>query len=100
MKIDRWTAELAPNKNIITQLLTSEGLDPSLIEIKPGMKISNKRTHLTEVIWICQGEVIFNLSGTQFVLRNGDRLEIAANTLYSYSNLKDENAEFYISLKI
>lgn len=100
MKIDRWTAEIIPNKKIITQIIQSEGLDFSTFEIKSGTKVSNKRNHLTEVIWISEGEIIFNLTGTQFVLRKGDRLEISANTLYSYSNLKEEKAEFLLSYKL
>ncbi len=100
MKIERWTADIIPSPKTMSDLLISEGLDPMTVDVGSGSKISNKRTTLTEVILIAQGELIFNLSGTQFALRAGDRLEIAANTLYSYSNLKENNAQMLLAYKI
>ncbi len=94
MKITRWTAELSPKRDILIQLLNTEGLEFSEIEIKPGLKLSNHRTNLREIIQIVEGELIFNLSGTQFALRVGDKLEVPPNTLYSYSNLKNESCVF------
>ena len=100
MKIERWTADIIPNIKTLRELLLNEGLDPMEVDVNSGSKISNKRTTLTEVIIITSGDLIFNLSGTQFALRAGDRLEIAANTLYSYSNLKDKPATLLIAYKI
>lgn len=94
MKITRWTAQIEPNKDIILQLIHSEGVDYTDVFVLPGIKLSNLRTNMRELIQILTGEVIFNLSGNQFVLRGGDRLELPANTLYSYSNLKDTNCHF------
>jgi quercetin dioxygenase-like cupin family protein len=94
MKITRWTAQIEPNKHIILQLIQSEGIDYSEVIVSPGVKLSNLRTNMRELIQIVAGELIFNLSGNQFVLRGGDRLELPSNTLYSYSNLKDINCLF------
>ena len=94
MKITRWTAQLDPKKEIILQLFQAEGLDGSEVVVTGGKKMSNMRTHMREIIQILDGELIFNLSGTQFVLRRGDKLEMASNTLYSYSNLKNESCQF------
>lgn len=98
MKISRWTAQMLPKKELIIQLAQAEGLDFLEVEIKSGLKLSNHRTQLREIIQLLDGELIFNLSGTQFVLRAGDKLELPPNTLYSYSNLKNESC-YFISTK-
>ena len=94
MKITRWSAEISPQKEFLIQLIQAEGLDYNEYEIKPGLKHSNIRTQIREIIQILNGELIFNLSGTQFALRPGDKLELPPNTLYSYSNLKNEPCHF------
>ena len=98
MKITRWSAEIPPKKEFLIQLIQAEGLDYSVFEIKSGLKLTNNRTQLREVIQIIGGELIFNLSGTQFALRPGDKLELPPNTLYSYSNMKNEACQF-VSVK-
>lgn len=100
MKINRWSAEIIPTETMIKHQFTSEGLDPQEVIVPSGAKISHCRTRMTEVIQIVQGEIIFNLSGTQFALRVGDRLEMAANTQYSYSNMKPENCAFLTGLRV
>ncbi len=100
MKISRWTAEIIPNENMIKQLLQSEGLDPQEIIVNAGAKVSHCRTRMNEIIQVIKGEIIFNLSGTQFALRVGDRLEMAANTQYSYSNMKNENSIFLTGSRV
>lgn len=100
MKITRWTAEIAPKKEILIQLIQAEGLDYTQINIKPGLKLTNHRTQMREFIQIVDGELIFNLSGTQFALRPGDKLELPPNTLYSYSNLKNDACTFLSSKTI
>jgi quercetin dioxygenase-like cupin family protein len=100
MKITRWTAEMSPKKDILIQLIQAEGLDYTEIEIRSGLKLANHRTQMREIIQIVDGELIFNLSGTQFALRAGDKLEIPPNTLYSYSNLRNESCHFLSSKTI
>lgn len=100
MKINRWSAEIIPTENMIKHLFLIEGLDPQEVVILPGSKISHCRTRMTEVFQVTLGEVIFNLSGTQFVLRIGDRLEMAANTQYSYSNMRAESCTFLTGLRV
>ncbi len=98
MKITRWTAQIGPKKDVILQLIQAEGLDFTEVKVGGGLKLSNLRTNMKETIQIIEGELIFNLSGTQFILRTGDKLEMPSNTLYSYSNLKDESC-FFLSAK-
>lgn len=94
MKITRWTAQIGPKKEVILQLIQAEGLDYTEVEVTSGSKMSNLRTNMKETIQLMEGELIFNLSGTQFVLRAGDKLEMPSNTLYSYSNMRNENCMF------
>lgn len=100
MKITRWTAEIAANKDIIIKLFEAEGLEPKPSLIKSGSRLSNQKTFLNEIIQVAEGELIFNLSGTQFVLRQGDKLEIPANTNYSFSNMRNEDSLLYSAQKI
>lgn len=100
MKITRWTAEIPPKKDILIQLIQAEGLDSTEIEIRSGLKLTNHRTQMREFIQIVTGELIFNLSGTQFALRPGDKLELPPNTLYSYSNIKNDACTFLSSKTI
>jgi quercetin dioxygenase-like cupin family protein len=100
MKITRWTAEIPVNKDIIMKLFEAEGLEPRSFPIKSGSRLANQRTHLTEIIQVVEGELIFNLSGTQFVLRAGDKLEMPANTAYSFSNIKNDDSLMISAQKI
>jgi len=100
MKITRWNAEISASKEIVYKLFELAGLEPKLIPVKSGSKFTNQKTYTTEVIQVVEGELIFNLSGTQFVLRPGDKVEIPANTNYSFSNLKELNSSFFVANKI
>lgn len=100
MKINRWTAELNPDLGIIENLFSNEGLESREVFVPSGGRIHNQRTTMTEVIQVVSGELIFNLSGTQFALRAGDRLEMAANTTYSYSNLKSQESLLLTACKL
>lgn len=100
MKITRWNAEISASKEIILKLFEISGLEAKLIEVKSGSKFSNQKTYMTELIQIVEGELIFNLSGTQFVLRRGDKVEIPANTNYSFSNMREQDSSFIIAQKI
>lgn len=94
MKITRWSAQIGPKKEVILQLIQAEGLDYTEVVVTSGSKLSNIRTIMNEIIQIISGEIIFNLSGNQFVLRAGDKLELPSNTVYTYSNLRNESCVF------
>ena len=76
MKITRWTAQIGPKKEVILQLIQAEGLDFTEVEVAGGSKLTNMRTNMKETIQLIEGELIFNLSGNQFILRTGDKLEM------------------------
>lgn len=84
MIITRWQAPVVPSKEQIHIILESEGLEPFDESYEPQVKIQDHRHPFTEVRVIISGEMIFNISGNQFVLRPGDRVEIPANTKHSH----------------
>ncbi len=85
MIITRWQAPITPNKKQLFLILESEGLEPYEETYAPQEKIVEHRLPFAEIRFVATGEMIFNISGNQFALRSGDRLEIPANTRFSYS---------------
>lgn len=85
MIISRWQAPKQPNLQQVKMLFEMENLEPIEEKIEPQTKIKEHRHPFGEVRIIVSGEMLFNISGNQFVLRSGDRVEIPANTKHSYS---------------
>ena len=85
MLITRWQAPLTPNKSQSFTILESEGLEPYEEIYDPQKKVSEHRHPFCEVRLIVEGELLFNISGNQFLLRPGDRVEIPANTKHSHT---------------
>lgn len=84
MIITRWQAPIFPSKEQINHILESEGLEVFEEIYQPNTKVNDHRHPFAEVRFVVSGELIFNISGNQFVLRAGDRLEIPANTKHSH----------------
>lgn len=90
MLIHRWQAQQLPTKSQITMLLQSEGLDTFEEQFQPNVKINEHRHPFGEVRIVISGELMFNIGGSQFLLRAGDRVEIPANTRHSHASQGDE----------
>ncbi|AHZ86925.1 cupin domain-containing protein [Bdellovibrio bacteriovorus] len=84
MIITRWQAPIIPSKQQVLMILESEGMEPYEQILEPAKKVGDHRKPFAEVRVIISGEMIFNVSGNQFVLRPGDRVEIPGNTRFSY----------------
>jgi quercetin dioxygenase-like cupin family protein len=84
MIITRWQAPLVPSKQQVHMILEQEGLEPFDEVYQPQTKIPDHRHPFAEVRVVVAGEMHFNISGNQFVLRPGDRVEIPANTKHSH----------------
>lgn len=84
MLITRWQAPVTPTKSQIHMILEDEGLEPFEETYAEKEKISEHRHPFCEVRIVAEGELLFNISGTQFLLRPGDRVEIPANTKHSH----------------
>ena len=84
MIITRWPAPLVPSREQLHMILEAEGLEPFDETYDPQMKVNDHRHPFAEVRIVVAGEMLFNISGNQFLLRPGDRLEIPANTKHSH----------------
>jgi quercetin dioxygenase-like cupin family protein len=80
MLITRWQASHNPTSDDCRQWLAQEGLECVLEIYEPGNKVKEHRHPFSEIRYIVEGEMLFNVGGNQFLLRPGDRLEIPANT--------------------
>lgn len=85
MIITRWHAPVVPTKEQFISILEKEDLEPNVEQFSKEMKFSEHRHPFAEVRYIVSGEMILNVSGNQFILRAGDKIEIPANTKYSYA---------------
>lgn len=85
MIITRWQAPITPNRSQIQMILEAEGLEPYEEVYQPQSKISEHRHPFCEIRVIVSGEMLFNISGNQFLLRAGDRVEIPGNTKHSHT---------------
>lgn len=85
MIITRWQAPITPNKSQVHMILEAEGLEPYEENYEPSSKIADHRHPFCEVRIVVEGEMLFNISGNQFLLRAGDRVEIPGNTKHSHS---------------
>lgn len=86
MIISRWQAPLKPQKELLKMLFEAESIDCTEEVFLAQEKIQEHRHPFCEVRVIVEGEMLFNISGTQFLLREGDRVEIPANTKHYYFN--------------
>lgn len=84
--ITKWQAPIVPTKEQIKLILESEGLEPYEESFEPQLKVKEHRHPFCEVRVIVAGELLFSVSGNQFLLRAGDKIEIPANTKHSHSN--------------
>lgn len=85
MIITRWQAPHFPNKLQMKFIFENEGLEAQEEIFEPQKKIQDHRHPFSEIRMIVEGEMLCNIAGTQFVLRQGDRLEIPGNTKHSYT---------------
>jgi quercetin dioxygenase-like cupin family protein len=80
MLITRWQAPLSASKEQLKVILEHEGLEPFEEHYEPQQKVSEHRHPFVEIRVVVSGELLFNIAGNQFLLRQGDRVEIPANT--------------------
>jgi mannose-6-phosphate isomerase-like protein (cupin superfamily) len=86
MLIIRWQAPITPSKEQLKMMMESEGLEPFEEEFASQVKITEHRHPFGEVRTVAEGELLFNIAGNQFLLREGDRVEIPSNTKHWHVN--------------
>jgi mannose-6-phosphate isomerase-like protein (cupin superfamily) len=84
MLVHRWQAEKLPSKEQIITMFEGEGLEPKEEYYISQTRITDHRHPFNEVRVVFSGEMQLNISGTQLLLRAGDRIEIPANTKHSF----------------
>lgn len=84
MIIKRWQADSLPTLEQLKLFLFNEGLDPYEESLASGSKVMDHKHPFCEVRYVSKGEMQFNISGNRFVLREGDKVEIPANTKHSF----------------
>lgn len=85
MIIQRWQAPLKLTKTQAQLIFENEGLDSYEENYSSQEKVKEHRHAFSEVRIILEGEMLFNISGNQFLLRPGDRVEIPANTKHAHT---------------
>jgi quercetin dioxygenase-like cupin family protein len=80
MKITRWRADRKPTREEIEALFKDEGLEFVVEEIPEGSEVKDHKHPFDEVRIIISGAMRFNVAGNEFILREGDRLELPSNT--------------------
>ncbi len=99
MLIKRWQASVVPNQEQIKLMFFNEGLEIVEEKIEPETKFQEHRHPFCEVRVIIEGELLFNVGGTQLLLRAGDRIEIPANTKHWHMT-QQQGALTFFSRKI
>jgi quercetin dioxygenase-like cupin family protein len=100
MIIQRWLAPIKPSFDQIKFILENEGLDVFTETVAAGEKVKDHRHPFSEVRFIISGELMFNVAGNQFLLRNGDRVEVPANTKHWHSAQGSENCICLVANKL
>jgi len=85
MLISRWQAPIKPSRAHAQMILEAEGLEPFEESLEPQKKVGEHRHPFTEVRIVLVGELLYNIAGNQVLVREGDRIEIPANTKHSHT---------------
>ena len=83
MIVNRWPAAHAPTKVQAEMIFNSLGLEPYEESYQPETEVDWHRHVFTETRMVLEGEMVVNVAGNQLLLRQGDRIEIPANTRHS-----------------
>ena len=83
MIVRRWLAPLTPNKQQIESLFEKDGLEYFEENFSAGSKISLHRHPFDEIRILLKGQILYNVSGNQVLLKPGDKIIIPSNTLHS-----------------
>ena len=80
MKITRWRADRKPTQAEVESVFKDEGLEFQIEDGAPGSEVKEHKHPFDEVRVVISGAMRFNVAGNEFILREGDRLELPSNT--------------------
>ncbi len=90
MVITRWQAPQVPSLEQMKMMFQVEGHDFKMETYPVGSEIKDHRHPFDEIRMVASGVLHVNVSGTQCLLRPGDRIEIPSNTRHSTKAEGDE----------
>ena len=80
MKITRWRADRKPTQLEIETGFKDEGLENQIEDLPAGSEVREHKHPFDEVRVVISGAMRFNVAGNEFIIREGDRLELPSNT--------------------
>ena len=80
MRIIRWRADRKPTQDEAVSMFHDEGLEYEIETGQPGEEVKDHKHPFDEVRMIIKGAMRFNVAGNEFILKEGDRLELPSNT--------------------
>lgn len=80
MRIVRWRADRKPTQDEVLSILQDEGLECNVETVEAGIEVKDHKHPFDEVRIIVKGALRYNVAGNEFILREGDRLELPSNT--------------------
>lgn len=89
MLVTRWQAPMLPTNEQIKLIFESENLSPSEESLAPNSTVGEHRHPFDEIRVVTSGKLFMNISGNHILLREGDRIDIPANTRHSFKNDSD-----------
>ena len=100
MLIYRWQSPIIPEKEQIRMFFEREGLNPKEEIYKSGQSVEGHRHAFDEVRMVCQGEILFDISGNHLLLRGGDKVVIPSNTWHSKQFKGSEDCISFCAFKL
>lgn len=83
MRIIRWRADRRPTQEEAEAMFKDEGMEFSIEEYPGNAEVKDHRHPFDEVRMVIKGALRYNVAGNEFILREGDRLELPSNTRHS-----------------
>ncbi len=79
MRITRWRADKRPTQEEMEAMFKDEGLECVVETYPAGSEVKEHRHPFDEVRMVVKGALRFNVAGNEFILREGDRLDLPSN---------------------
>lgn len=80
MRIIRWRADRKPTQAEVESMFQDEGLEFIVETVPPGTEVKDHKHPFDEVRMVVSGAMRYNVAGNEFILKEGDRLELPSNT--------------------
>ena len=100
MKISRWQADLKPSEKEIESMLTGEGLEPVIESYSSGGAVQEHIHPFDEIRIVASGVIRYNVAGNEFLLREGDRVDLPSNTRHWMRAEGDQESISFVAHRV